>query len=341
MHWSICLLHFNELPLRKLFVHIDGVTTGPKLFSGPIGKMLVSCEQRPIKEFQKVFSDDLIVLPENVVKQLSNDQRYLYDICHCIQNGKVDASLAMRNPGTMVHSRFLTTANRILRYYVSIEYASAKLKSLVNFIIKVYAPMWFDIKCNESFLMGPKLMFNYIRLVRQNVQNDLKCLIYESIQRNSYFAHAENVILSMLCDNNKDVREMAVNSILEARKAASKRIEATINIRKFEKPKINFNAKVYYEITNISFTDPPLTQKTSENVLRSCIENEDNYVKNLAETIPSHTQSVERYVQLVSQVSSSVVGETNRSNKITSTITSRSILPSANSKKDYINYVNH
>lgn len=72
-----------------------------------------------------------------------------------------------------------------------------------------------------------------------------------------------------------------------------------------------------------------------------CIENEDNYVKNLAERIPSHTQSVERYVQLVSQVSSSVVGETNRSNKITSTITSRSILPSANSKKDYINYVNY
>ncbi len=38
VQWAICLLHFNELPFRYLFHHLDGVTTGPKSFSGPIGK---------------------------------------------------------------------------------------------------------------------------------------------------------------------------------------------------------------------------------------------------------------------------------------------------------------
>ena len=33
LHWFVCLLHSNELPLR----HIDGKTSGPATFTGPIG----------------------------------------------------------------------------------------------------------------------------------------------------------------------------------------------------------------------------------------------------------------------------------------------------------------
>ena len=40
MHWFVCLLHMNELQLRHLMIHLDGVTHGPNSFSGPIGKQL-------------------------------------------------------------------------------------------------------------------------------------------------------------------------------------------------------------------------------------------------------------------------------------------------------------
>lgn len=115
VHWDICQLHFNELPLRELFNRLDGVTLGPRQFSGPIGKMLVACEQRPIKSFQPIFSDDLPILRDDVVKGLSTDQQYLYKICHAIQSGIVNNSLANMKPGPMVFSRFLTTACRVLR----------------------------------------------------------------------------------------------------------------------------------------------------------------------------------------------------------------------------------
>ena len=36
-----CLLHINELPLRAVFTSLDGPTTGPKSFEGPIGKEVV------------------------------------------------------------------------------------------------------------------------------------------------------------------------------------------------------------------------------------------------------------------------------------------------------------
>jgi len=36
----VCLLHHCELPFRHLFVKLDGTTTGPDSFSGPIGKLI-------------------------------------------------------------------------------------------------------------------------------------------------------------------------------------------------------------------------------------------------------------------------------------------------------------
>ena len=40
LQWVICLLHLNELPLRHVFQNLDGVTSGPDSFSGPIGRQL-------------------------------------------------------------------------------------------------------------------------------------------------------------------------------------------------------------------------------------------------------------------------------------------------------------
>nr|CAI5820621.1 unnamed protein product [Callosobruchus analis] len=38
--WFICLLHTNELSLRYLFEHLDGSTSRPRVFAGPIGKAI-------------------------------------------------------------------------------------------------------------------------------------------------------------------------------------------------------------------------------------------------------------------------------------------------------------
>uniref|UniRef100_A0A6P7H9T0 Uncharacterized protein LOC114349245 n=1 Tax=Diabrotica virgifera virgifera TaxID=50390 RepID=A0A6P7H9T0_DIAVI len=43
LQWFICMLHLNELPLRHLLIQLDGVTQGPKAFSGAIGKAIQAC----------------------------------------------------------------------------------------------------------------------------------------------------------------------------------------------------------------------------------------------------------------------------------------------------------
>lgn len=56
VQWIICLLHFNELPLRAYFKFLDGETSGPKNYIGPIGKAIVECEKIPPVDFIPIIS---------------------------------------------------------------------------------------------------------------------------------------------------------------------------------------------------------------------------------------------------------------------------------------------
>jgi len=54
LQWLVCLLHANELPLRHLLQTLDGVTQGPKGFSGVIGKALTTCEELSVVQFYEI-----------------------------------------------------------------------------------------------------------------------------------------------------------------------------------------------------------------------------------------------------------------------------------------------
>ena len=97
LQWSICLLHFNELPFKRLFEKIDGRPTGPDTWSRPIGRNLKDCETKGIASFTRIDVDDS--LPITKPNDLSQDQKYLYDCFHAIKSGECSEDLANRSPG--------------------------------------------------------------------------------------------------------------------------------------------------------------------------------------------------------------------------------------------------
>jgi len=125
-----------------LFLSIDGVTDGPNSFSGPIGKELKNCENKPVVKFKAIDC----ILPDVDKKDLSQDQKYLLNISEAIKSGYCSYDLSCREPGTLNHARWLTCANRILRYYISTTKPSANLKTMVTYLLKVYVPQWFSIR---------------------------------------------------------------------------------------------------------------------------------------------------------------------------------------------------
>lgn len=207
----ICQLHANELPLRHLMQELDGGTEGPETFSGEIGKALKHCTKYPVVKFKARDCE----LPLITKKDLSTDQRYLYDMCNAISSGSCTDRLSKLQPGKMCHSRWLTTANRILRKYVSTRKPSKNLITLTDFVLKVYAPLWFTIKTQSSCIHGAKHVFKQMQLIRY-LPSKLKKIVEDVVQRNSYFGHPENILLTMLGDDRKPVRKLAVSRIMKA-----------------------------------------------------------------------------------------------------------------------------
>lgn len=320
LQWFVCLLHCNELPLRHLFSNLDGGTKGPNTFAGSIGKMLEKCLDYKVEAFEPISSE----LPEIDTNLLSTDQKYLYQMCSAISAGTVSPSLANKDPGKLAHSRWLTCANRILRVYVGTDKPTKNLTELATFIMKVYAPTWFDIKTKPSCKYGPI----YLR-------DELKNIVLKTIQRNAFFAHPENILLTMLQDEAAHIRELALRRILKAKKELKGK-----KVREFHLPQLRVEACNYYDLIDWAsekVTEPPLLMKYSETEISSILQDSagENWLQ--IEKYPCHTQAVERCVKLVTEASLAVCGPEARDGFIRTRIKSRQDMPYFETKSQFFN----
>lgn len=318
LQWLICQLHANELPLRHLINHLDGNTCGPGAFAGPIGKQLINCENMDVVCFEAIDADIPVILKTD----LSTEQKYLYEICIAVSSGACPTALSKRNPGKMVHSRWLTTANRILRLYVSCSKPCENLKILVLFIMKVYAPTWFAIKAHPSCIKGAVHLHETISRSRY-LSPKLKSIVDPVIQRNAYFGHSENILLAMLFDSRKSVRKLGFQRLLKARSSPAPS-------RVFTIPELNFNAKEYYDLIpwdSIQLTEPPILKHLTVDELQKVISNPDDVtaVENILK-LPCHTQAVERAVKTVTETSVTVCSAKRRDGVIRNKLKARKLM---------------
>lgn len=157
-----------------------------------------------------------------------------------------------------------------------------------------YMPVWFDIKVSKYFTDGPKYVFKAIQTTRYLPENLLK-VINPVIERNANFAHPETLMLSMIIDERKHIRELGFRRILKARQSVE-----TNGIRVFKPPKINFEAKDYTEIIDwqsCSPTPPPLLQKVTDEEIKLIVSQDSSQILDFKK-YPCHTQAVERCVKL-------------------------------------------
>lgn len=160
-------------------------------------------------------------LPEVTQNDLSTDQKYLFQMCCAIRDGNCPTNLATKDPGKMSHARWLTTANRVLRLYVSTINPSLNLPILTEYIIKVYSPVWFAIKTKPLIYDGARHLWKAIKASRI-FSDKVKKVIDKVFQDNAYFAHPENILLAMLTDSRQYIRQLAVRRIMKARSLRGK-----------------------------------------------------------------------------------------------------------------------
>ena len=270
----------------------------------------------------------------------------------------LDEHLELLEIGPLYHARWITLASRILRLYVSEKFPSKNLSVLAEFCIKVYFPSWFEMKPRNTISDGAKHFHAILNRISKFPDRPVRDNALESLERNSFFAHPENILISMLSDTDYQVRCLAVNKILTIRgeQQGSALTPADCaddfasgllcdnegdpegsevsgeNIRRFRRPKLNLNAKVYYKLVDMNSSticEPPAIRH------KSCLELNEIRHKPLTLMHPCHNQAVERHVKVVSEASAAVATFDRRDGLIRQKLKSRKLMKELNTKRDF------
>ncbi|KAL5251758.1 hypothetical protein ACHWQZ_G014793 [Mnemiopsis leidyi] len=318
---SICCLHRIELPFRHYFTSLDGVTTGPNSFSGPIGTLAAGqLHLLKPRKFTPLQCPDFSKLPDDVLRKLSWDQKVLYRHVVAVQSGTLPPELASTEIGPVCHSRWITFQSRILRLFMSsgvLKSVLPKLRKLAIYVLNIYFPMHMNIKYESSIVNGCVNLFKEISLIKKFVKSKAEQeFILCSLQGNSYFAHPHNVLISMLGDESYVIRKMAIDIIQDLRN-----LHVESQSLDYYLPKVNFNAASYSELCSMIkkddrwvyltfmdsleyITEPPLTKH---------LDLSNFLLQQFTSDLPCHTQSVERMVKITTEASKKVCGRVNQS----------------------------
>ena len=174
-----------------------------------------------------------------------------------------------------------------------------------------------------------------MRLLSSEIQENVK----ESVQKNCYWAHSENILQTLISSETKSDREFAVKKILDLRKKqvelnqTRKRPRKKIkNIRVRTNPALNFSARNLTDLIDWSEAlEPVLTQNISSNDLCKFI---DKPMSELPE-FKTHTQSVERIVKEVTRASEHLSNKDRRNGLIRSALEHRKMLQKCMTISDY------
>lgn len=125
--------------------------------------------------------------------------------------------MASQTIGPLFHARWLTLAVRALAKYTRIRNPTMKLRKIITFILNLYLPMWFKIKCHPHIQSGSKHFFTMVELSQDLVDKEARKVVEKVMSDNSHFAHPENIVVSLLADPKEELRRKGVLYILAAR----------------------------------------------------------------------------------------------------------------------------
>ena len=234
---NVCLIHHVELPLRHLFEKSGIVTKSGSLLTGPegdatwdtIGEDLgTDVWTRPLADYQPIPAD-IVELEEAQWRSLSNDAQYLYRICIALTKGKDEfpPDLVSKKIGVRHQARWFTTASRTARLYASTKSPGHRtLTKLTKFIVRVYFKVQWAIRKDSRVEMGSHYLLLEVQLIQSAeflTTSDRRDML-RVVKNNSYFAHPHMIILALLGDADRKVREKGVDILRKVQQYPEARV---------------------------------------------------------------------------------------------------------------------
>ena len=88
--------------------------------------------------------------------------------------------------GQLYHAAWLALAIRLVAVYTREESLSGNLIKLVHYIVKVYAPSWFEIKFSSKLHESRRILFWNLSRIDRLSFDDVKTIAKQNFQKNFF-----------------------------------------------------------------------------------------------------------------------------------------------------------
>ena len=125
---------------------------------------------------------------------------------------------------------------------------------------------------------GSKNFFNILQRHLSFSNQNVKDISIKVLQHNAFFAHPENVIVSMLGDEDVHVRRAAVQTMHSLRSQTGKETLLSAispSIHRFCLPQLDLKAKTYHQLVKLDVaetSEPPLIRSLTNQQLDNIID---------------------------------------------------------------------
>ena len=276
---------------------MDGSTTSKDGYEGNVGKLLSSVENMKFNPNFKALpsKEKYICIPDDVVKDMSTDAQVCYRLCQAIKSGCLSPDLQEIKCGPLSHARWLTTGERLVYMWTRDHGLTGKdlnvLKTLVMFCLEMYFKLYFDIKVKHQLVDAPYHILTTIRLLRKQPKQVRDILTFY-VRTGAWYAHHENILISLLASSDTEDRKFAVDQILKLR---GKSEFGDMSVRPRRTPKLNVSATSLIKLITWNIEDvqePVFTSSLPKKEIRRFLEHPFT-----PPPFTSHTQSTERAVK--------------------------------------------
>ena len=84
---------------------------------------------------------------------------------------------------------------------------------IVEYIVGVYYPCWFNIKVKHGWIEGPRHILYQLQQVRYQ-QETVVQIVMPVIQRSAWYAFSEAIIQTLVCSDDDKERQQGVEKII-------------------------------------------------------------------------------------------------------------------------------
>ena len=202
------------------------------------------------------------------------------------------------------------------------------MKYIVEYIIEVYYPCWFNIKVKESWTEGPRHVLFQLDCLKSQ-RKEVIDIVMPTVRQSACYAHSEAILQTLLCSHDQQERIEGVEKIKAIRGEGDPDTQlGDSSVRARNTPEIISEASSIGGLITWSegVSEPPLTCSLNTSDISKFINTPMDW--------PCHTQCTERVVKMVTEASASYYPHEKRDRAIRAQETSRRLTAKAESKQD-------